>query len=807
MSFPINPSLNQQIVKGNKTYKWTGFSWSRVSTTAVSLASNAVTTNAISNASVTADKIDPVLLSNIVTVSNLTAYATTTYVSNEIANLVSSAPSTLNTLNELATALGNDASFATTVATTLSTKANTASLTTANVTEVTNLYFTNTRAISAFTSGSGISIAANGRITGASQYSNTDVQAYLGNISGALIPSGDEVYNIGSSTRKWANLFLSGNTIVLGQTKIESSGDGSIRIKSTNTQVTSAISFASNGYIAAPSGPLATASGSVSATPRIANVRVTDSNYNYLDDTAANNGANGFVEINGANFDSGATVIVGTSTASSVSFVNSTRLRVALPSLTSGTYPVYVINSDGSTATRINGLNISGFPTWNTASGSLGNFPEGTRPNILLNATSDTSVTYALVSGSSLPTNLSLNSNGLITGNLTSQSSNTTYNFSISATDAELQNTNRSFSLTALYDPPTWVSPISNTNYIYYGTRNTFITINLVANLIGQSNISYSSNGFLGTSNLVLIGNTISGHLPYVLSNDVVFSSVISASNPAGRSSNITIIFVVNAPPVSGQIKYTTAGTYTFVVPKGISSVSVVAVGGGGGGSSTYTPGTSGGDSYFISNTCVAGLGGPTNGGGTGSTAQGGCWVGDGGGQGGGGGAAAAACGASYAWGRGGGGAGGYGGRGGHGGAGGYNQGGFCGGGGGGTDDFYGGVGGGGVGLCGQGPDGVVGGGGSGGCNGIQVKGGLHGGGSSVMRAPGLGGSGGGLGWKNNIPVVAGQSYTVCVGAYGVNAPTPCTIGCGADGGVRIVWSAPGDPVRCYPNVNVSTDL
>lgn len=516
MSFPSNPAVNDEFVKGNKTYKWTGYSWSRVSTTAVSLAANAVTVNAIQNASITSAKLDPTFVSSLV---------------------------------------------------------HTSSLTTANVSEVTNLYFNNTRAISALTSGSGISIAANGRITGASQYSNTDVQAYLGNISGALIPSGDEVYNLGSSTKKWANLFLSGNTIVLGQTKIESSSDGSIAIKSTNTQVTSAISFSSNGYIAAPSGPLATASGSVSTTPRIANVRVTDSSYTYLDDTAANNGANGFVEINGANFDSGATVIVGTSSASSVSFINSTRLRVALPSLTSGTYPVYVINSDGSTATRINGLNISGFPTFNTASGSLGNFPEGTRPNILINAISDTAITYALVSGSSLPANLSLNSNGLITGNLTSQASNTTYNFSISATDVELQNTNRSFSLTALYDPLTWFSPISNTSYIYTGGSNSQVTINLHANLIGQSNVSYSANAFLG--NLTLSGNTISGYLPYVSSNNVVFSSLISASNPAGRTSNITIIFVAAA---------TTIFTAEYLIVGGGGSGGDVSGGGGGGG-------------------------------------------------------------------------------------------------------------------------------------------------------------------------------------------------------------------------------
>ena len=45
-----------------------------------------------------------------------------------VADLVSSAPSTLNTLNELATALGNDANFATTVTTQLGLKANASSL-------------------------------------------------------------------------------------------------------------------------------------------------------------------------------------------------------------------------------------------------------------------------------------------------------------------------------------------------------------------------------------------------------------------------------------------------------------------------------------------------------------------------------------------------------------------------------------------------------------------------------------------------------------------------------------------------------
>lgn len=49
-------------------------------------------------------------------------YATETYVGTQISNLVSSAPSTLDTLNELAAALGDDPNFATTVTNSIATK-------------------------------------------------------------------------------------------------------------------------------------------------------------------------------------------------------------------------------------------------------------------------------------------------------------------------------------------------------------------------------------------------------------------------------------------------------------------------------------------------------------------------------------------------------------------------------------------------------------------------------------------------------------------------------------------------------------
>ena len=69
-------------------------------------------------------------LINTPTIPSTEGLATETYVQSKIAEVVNSAPSTLDTLNELARALGNDPNFAATMATELGKKANTASLAT-----------------------------------------------------------------------------------------------------------------------------------------------------------------------------------------------------------------------------------------------------------------------------------------------------------------------------------------------------------------------------------------------------------------------------------------------------------------------------------------------------------------------------------------------------------------------------------------------------------------------------------------------------------------------------------------------------
>ena len=70
---------------------------------------------------------------------NTTKVATTAYVTTALANLADSAPSTLNTLNELAAALGDDANFSTTVTNSIALKAPLASPTFTGTAEIPNL--------------------------------------------------------------------------------------------------------------------------------------------------------------------------------------------------------------------------------------------------------------------------------------------------------------------------------------------------------------------------------------------------------------------------------------------------------------------------------------------------------------------------------------------------------------------------------------------------------------------------------------------------------------------------------------------
>lgn len=197
---------------------------------------------------------------------------------------------------------------------------------------------------------------------------------------------------------------------------------------------------------------LATISG-----PTISSIAIANSTYVLLDDTAVSSDG-GYAVITGSNFQSNAQVLFGSTSATSVTFVNSSTLRVQVPALTAGSYVVYVQNGDGSTAVRLNGITSSPIPVWSTGS-TLTNQDSGTPISISLSATSDSNVTYSVANGSSLPSGTTLAANGLFSGTITIVDV-TTYNFSVDAIDTENQEASRSFSVTVLVGDPYYNSTI-----------------------------------------------------------------------------------------------------------------------------------------------------------------------------------------------------------------------------------------------------------------------------------------------------------------------------------------------------------
>jgi hypothetical protein len=178
--------------------------------------------------------------------------------------------------------------------------------------------------------------------------------------------------------------------------------------------------------------------------PRIANVQIANSSWGLLDDTAVGTDG-GYVLINGSGFASGCSVLVANTQATTVTFANSSLLRVEVPARSASTYAVYVLNPDGGTAIGINALTYSAFPAWATGS-TLSSGAVDVEISVQLSASDAT--TYTLQAGSSLPANTTLASNGLFSGTITGVNEETTYTFTVEATDAQNQNTPRTFSIT-----------------------------------------------------------------------------------------------------------------------------------------------------------------------------------------------------------------------------------------------------------------------------------------------------------------------------------------------------------------------
>jgi alpha-tubulin suppressor-like RCC1 family protein len=139
--------------------------------------------------------------------------------------------------------------------------------------------------------------------------------------------------------------------------------DSSVANTFNAASVASAVAISANVAAQAVSTFVTLQTQQVAALPPIINtISITDSSYNSLN-VAELSISGGYLQITGSNFQSGAVVVVGSSnTALSTTFVDSTTLRAQIPALAAGTYPLYVVNSNGGTAINPIGGKVSPFP-------------------------------------------------------------------------------------------------------------------------------------------------------------------------------------------------------------------------------------------------------------------------------------------------------------------------------------------------------------------------------------------------------------------------------------------------------------
>jgi hypothetical protein len=152
----------------------------------------------------------------------------------------------------------------------------------------------------------------------------------------------------------------------------------------------------------------------------------------------------GTITISGTNFVAGAIAsVIGTNgveiQASSTTYNSLVQLTAVFTGLSNASepYDVKVTNPSNLFGMLPDALYVNASPVWQTASGSLGTFSEQASITLsALSATDETAITYALASGSVLPAGLSLNSStGVISGTLPDIATDTTYTFTINASD------------------------------------------------------------------------------------------------------------------------------------------------------------------------------------------------------------------------------------------------------------------------------------------------------------------------------------------------------------------------------------
>jgi hypothetical protein len=323
-----------------------------------------------------------------------------------------------------------------------------------------------------------------------------------------------------------------------------------------------------------------------------------------------NGSAGTVITINGGNFQSGAyTKFIGNSgvvySATLTSVISNILIQAVTPALPAiyKPYSVQVVNPNGSSATLAGALDSGGGPAWVTAA-TLATIYDSRISSVSFSVVASDpdgqAVTYAALTA--LPTGLSLNTaTGAITGSLTTVASDTTWSFTISATDSVGNATNRTFNLLQKAPVITTFTTVGSTSWTAPSTI-TSIQVLVVAGGGAGGTGSASGGG----------GGGAGGGLIYDAAFTVVPNQSYTVTVGAGGA-------VSDVPKMGGNTVFSTYTVYGGGFGGNVGFAGNIGGAGGGAGGSTsvtYAGGTSltaygtSGGANFVNAAAPAGGGG-----------------------------------------------------------------------------------------------------------------------------------------------------------------------------------------------------
>ncbi len=281
----------------------------------------------------------------------------------------------------------------------------------------------------------------------------------------------------------------------------------------------------------------------VSETPGVVSV-----SGNYLESNTTNT-----LDITGTNFTDGAIAsVIGTNgveiNATSTTVNSIVSISASFTGLVAANepYDLKVTNTSNLFGLLPDAIYVNNILSWQTASGSLGSFGEQVSVSVSATATDDSTITYSLASGSSLPSGVTLNSGtGLISGTLPDISANTTYTFTINASDGLNPAVPRTFSISS-NAAPTWVTAAGS-----LGTFSAEANLNIQLSVTDPSEtLTYTlSSGSLPSGVTLSSSGLISGVSAPVASN-TTYNFVVSVSDGINTAISRSFSFILGPATV-----------------------------------------------------------------------------------------------------------------------------------------------------------------------------------------------------------------------------------------------------------------